>query len=580
MPLTIGVTPFAQWTCLKNLLEHLGWRSSEGTPGTAHDLTNSDPTGPWLLLHTRPEYAVAHAIDEGHTPESALQQWQTEADQLLKFFRAHRARTAMVDARAAAAHPAELVEWLAQNHSAFFELAQHYVGTVESPARPSELSLLLATQLVAQTPALTPLLTHLEAASIPLGDQHYHAPSLDIYSANEQLNSAISAPRSKQETLRRQLEEHQKRLTELQTARAHTEEALKSENDLLIAQLHKVQEELEAYYHKHRDGSKTNEELNAIITEREAEVARLRNELTKAKQGTQADSESLEAEVSRLREALSEEQKRNETDGHSVDAEAKRLRETLSSVEQEVAAQKRARESSEVETSRLNKELQQVINAKSRAEARESDLKEENDLILKQLFQVQEELENYFLDLKDKEKQLQEREAELHKLRESHWEELEKSRATHKEIIAEKDKLNKKLVKLEAEHGHLKKEKRLLSASLSQVTAQREGFTLKRLAAPIKNFTRTSRELRHGAELIRASELFDEAWYLQQNPDVSAQSIEPALHYVKYGGAEGRAASPQFDSASYLEKNPDVAEQGLNPLVHYLLHGKSEGREL
>ncbi len=33
-----------------------------------------------------------------------------------------------------------------------------------------------------------------------------------------------------------------------------------------------------------------------------------------------------------------------------------------------------------------------------------------------------------------------------------------------------------------------------------------------------------------------------------------------------------------FDTAFYLERNPDVAEAGVNPLVHYIEHGAAEGR--
>ena len=81
-------------------------------------------------------------------------------------------------------------------------------------------------------------------------------------------------------------------------------------------------------------------------------------------------------------------------------------------------------------------------------------------------------------------------------------------------------------------------------------------------------------------ELVRASSLFDANWYLETYPDVAQAQIDPALHYVKYGGAEGRNPGPLFDTAWYLNTHSDVAQSGLNPLVHYLLFGALENREI
>ncbi|NTW43331.1 MAG: class I SAM-dependent methyltransferase [Anaerolineaceae bacterium] len=78
--------------------------------------------------------------------------------------------------------------------------------------------------------------------------------------------------------------------------------------------------------------------------------------------------------------------------------------------------------------------------------------------------------------------------------------------------------------------------------------------------------------------LIRASGLFDETWYLSNNPDVAQSEIDPLLHYLRYGGFEGRDPSPRFRSAFYLDKYEDVKSARINPLIHYLCYGKAEGR--
>lgn len=462
MPLSVGVTPFAPWNCLEALMKHLGWHNPQPVL-TGAELDTDNSTNPWLLLYTRPEHAIAHALDQGQSPEQALSNWQTEAKQLLNFFRAHRGQAALVDLHAVAQYPGEFMEWLTQHHNAFSELSSAYSGSLEQPPSPTELNLLLATQLVGQTTGLRPLMAHLEASSIPFREYRYGPPIVDI--------------------------------------------------------------------------------------------DRVRDQLVRLKQVSQSDGQAQKEEVERL-----------------------------------------------------NNELKQAKDAKSRAEANEKDLKEENDLILKQLFKVQEELEKYYLMSKDLEKRLQDRSAEfkkrdkelkerdmqLKKLQKDSKSEVDKLRSksselqskseelhsNYRKLNSEKTGLEKQVLKLQAEISGLKKDKRLLTASIRQLAEETGGFKVKRLAAPIKSLSRASRRLRQDVQLVRASDLFDETWYLSQNPDVKAQSVDPALHFTKYGGIEGRAPSPGFDSASYLEKNPDVAQQGFNPLVHYLLHGKAEGRNI
>jgi len=80
------------------------------------------------------------------------------------------------------------------------------------------------------------------------------------------------------------------------------------------------------------------------------------------------------------------------------------------------------------------------------------------------------------------------------------------------------------------------------------------------------------------AGLLRQSDLFDEKWYSEKNPDVAKGS--EVRHFLRFGGREGRSPSEKFDAAWYLETNKDVAYRVLKPLVHYLRLGKSEGRNI
>ena len=77
-------------------------------------------------------------------------------------------------------------------------------------------------------------------------------------------------------------------------------------------------------------------------------------------------------------------------------------------------------------------------------------------------------------------------------------------------------------------------------------------------------------ESRYVAKLVRQSGLFDQQWYEEQYPDVRSARIDPALHYVKFGAAEGRNPSSEFDTLYYLRNHRDVFLKKENPLLHFL----------
>ena len=77
---------------------------------------------------------------------------------------------------------------------------------------------------------------------------------------------------------------------------------------------------------------------------------------------------------------------------------------------------------------------------------------------------------------------------------------------------------------------------------------------------------------------IAASGLFDPAWYLRLYPDVAAAGVDPLLHYVTAGAAEGRFPGPGFDVTWYLGETPEAGAPGTNPILHYLRTGRALGR--
>ena len=174
-------------------------------------------------------------------------------------------------------------------------------------------------------------------------------------------------------------------------------------------------------------------------------------------------------------------------------------------------------------------------------------------------------------------------------------------------ILAERDDANRKLREVQATNARLQ-------ADLQAATDIR-GQAMSLIAWPVTSLWR--RSPLHRPSVLRASPLFDAAWYRQrypdvgaargspwrhywrhgrregrdpnaffdgdwyraQNADILASRTDPLDHYLRRGGFEGRDPSPRFASAWYLERYPDVIAESMNPLLHFLQHGQAEGRE-
>ena len=78
--------------------------------------------------------------------------------------------------------------------------------------------------------------------------------------------------------------------------------------------------------------------------------------------------------------------------------------------------------------------------------------------------------------------------------------------------------------------------------------------------------------------LVSRSGLFDRAYYLTNNDDLVGTKIDLLLHFLLWGGSEGRNPNASFHSIAYLHYNEDVQRRNINPLVHYLRKGRAEGR--
>src|SRR5690554_134417 len=158
----------------------------------------------WLAV-VQVEYFLANAIENGNALDDAAAQWQQETNALLKLQAQKRRKLKLFNLHQALAQP-----------GAFRDSLSPVMTIGDYPPQPvgNSLALLAACQYVAQQPDLQALNTRLQASSLPLCDSE--ALVLNV-----------------------------ERILQYNAAELSS---IREERDLILAELHKVQEQLEQYY--------------------------------------------------------------------------------------------------------------------------------------------------------------------------------------------------------------------------------------------------------------------------------------------------------------------------------------------
>ena len=178
-----------------------------------------------LYTYARPEYAVAQAIADGAAPEDALREWQAAINKMLVEFRPKRRHSLLVEATSALRHAGAPLPGQPTTPAAGTKV-------LETTGGVSPIHLALATLAVYQTSDIRYLLGELAASTAPLPGWD-KPPQLDL----KLIQQSLRGTRQAHEALEAELASTQTQLAD------HEEE-----NDLLLLQLHQVQEELEHYY--------------------------------------------------------------------------------------------------------------------------------------------------------------------------------------------------------------------------------------------------------------------------------------------------------------------------------------------
>jgi hypothetical protein len=202
-----------------------------------------------------------------------------------------------------------------------------------------------------------------------------------------------------------------------------------------------------------------------------------------------------------------------------------------------------------------------------------SELRQESELLLLQLHQVQEELEQYYLKNLDLDKAVtagQKAAADT-----------QKTLAQAQKALVDAQRKAKALqLQLQQMQDELKHQQALFAASVAQ-SARKTSTFARWVPSPARRMLSHSRDKKtrlSQLDAIRKSSWFDPQWYLDTYPDIRAARIDPVEHYLTTGWKENRNPCSGFDTAYYLRSNPDITYSGLNPLWHFIAFGSKEGR--
>ncbi|EKO3576520.1 hypothetical protein P0F01_002632 [Vibrio metschnikovii] len=555
-----------------------------------------------LLIHIWGLQAtLANALRNGAEEtqiDSVVGKWVEMSEQLLAWLPKHQHKVNLLSHAHATYFTQDWCEWL---NNLGIEWPQTDINTTCARTSQDEYDL-FAAYYVKTHPQLERLEQLLLSVALPMGEDYPQLP-LSIAELTRQSQHAIRRQRytDKQLTEResdidqlrqeraaeqmkfdQQLAENQQAhdvaisvaaqqktaLEQQLKAAEQQQQALAQENELVITELHRVQEALEAsLQHNQQVADKCNQ-LEQSLTEQQGQHSRLTEQYatsqsalqTSEQQKQQAlDKQSVLAQqlkaAEQQQQALAQENELVITELHRVQEaleaslqQHQQQMDNCSTLEQQLSA-------SREQHTRLNEQYTTSQSALQAAEQQQQALTQENELVVNQLHRVQKMLEVMY-----DEKNILQQQLKAHDLKMSSL--IKRQRLTKLDLaqaLASKTLLEKEL---SAHHA----------SKLWKVTV------------PLRKFRQTPQRKRAAQFtkqrlLIEFSEYFDKEWYLAHYPDVGSNSLDPIEHYLRFGAQEGRNPSAEFDTLWYLQTYPDVAESGLNPLVHFIQYGEREERQ-
>ncbi len=371
-----------------------------------------EPRLKFVLVCVTPQQMLASAMaadTETVSVDEVMTIWQQHHQELLRFHHRHPQRSLLVDSRECAQHPQALIEHCA----ARWKLPLSAANAAMDQGYPEQdaLALYLAHQLCQNYPQATSLQHELAATLTRLGEAEVQAalnvgslvlPPEEIIVSYRNLRDRTGELRQAQAALE-ELDTINTRYAALQASHLQQQENSEvklqestKESQLLLLQLHQVQEELEAIFLKH-EAAKT--QLDT---------------LTQSNTALSVAKDALAKKIIELTAARDAEAKAKAAALASRDAEAKAKTDALAqrdALAKEKSALTARRDALEKELAALTKARDEQTKLGTERLAKLKESTQEGELLLLQLHQVQEELENYFLKHQESQKQFETAEA-------------------------------------------------------------------------------------------------------------------------------------------------------------------------
>ncbi len=290
-----------------------------------------------LVFVSVPILDVARRIAEDCVPQRALDQWLQEVGSLLRLVRSTRRRSSLFLLEPALTNPKAFGEILGKR----FRLEINLPETEDlTPGMPDAVLRMLAENALWQSAEARMLAAEIEATALPMPvADDFLLPAADQVFAEYQ--SKIDTP-------------------------AQMARELREENDLLLKQLQRVHEKMEAFSADKRELDQHLSSAEQYTADLEKTLRRL--EAMRHRAGTADDlseeNELLLAQLHKVQEELESQFQRSD----SLSRELEQARGEIDALNETVATQA----------------------------SKSSDLEEENELLLLQVHQVQEEMESIF----------------------------------------------------------------------------------------------------------------------------------------------------------------------------------------
>lgn len=331
---------------------------------------------------------------------------------------------------------------------------------------------------------------------------------------------------------------------------------------------------LQAASEKGRRDGRALQQAESLQEQQQQNIARLKGELTAAREEHAVVFQQLQSVQSSLAESV-DKQKANvqlEQDNATIKKAQLALQQEKESLKKALAAQLNTQKEGQETLATAQKENAQLLNTLQQAQQAYEALSQEYQALAArkddEIFQQQRLVNAQQQNIDSVVTKLERRAAEVQKIQQQ----LEKSTQDTAHFRQQLEKRQKELNILRADtQRHISHLESLVQ--WLRVHAQRHAAVAYRDSRSYK------KELPKQLAMLEATPFFDADWYLAQYPDVAKSGINPAEHFIKFGAIDGRHPSSQFSTDFYLTHYKDVAASGQHPLLHYLRHGIAEQRK-